>query len=62
MHQWVRAFEATSAPGFTNADRRIDGRIKFGEEFVDGFDKLSATFLTLFDGSHSGKKLIVRNG
>jgi hypothetical protein len=38
-----------------------EGRIKYGEEFVDGFDKLPATFLTLFDGSHSGKKLIIRN-
>lgn len=37
------------------------GKIKYGEEFVDGFDKLPATLLTLFDGSHSGKKLIVRN-
>ena len=37
------------------------GRIKYGEKFVDGFDKLPATLLTLFDGSHSGKKLIVRN-
>ncbi|WP_345725410.1 NADP-dependent oxidoreductase [Qipengyuania pacifica] len=37
------------------------GKIKHREEFVDGFDKLPTTFLTLFDGSHSGKKLIVRN-
>ncbi|WP_267396489.1 MULTISPECIES: NADP-dependent oxidoreductase [unclassified Sphingomonas] len=37
------------------------GKIKYGEEFVDGFDKLPATLLKLFDGSHSGKKLIVRN-
>ena len=36
-------------------------KIEYGEEFVDGFDKLPTTFLTLFDGSHSGKKLIVRN-
>lgn len=36
------------------------GKIKYGEEFVDGFEKLPETFLTLFDGSHSGKKLIVR--
>lgn len=36
------------------------GRIKYGEEFVDGFEKLPETFLTLFDGTHSGKKLIVR--
>ncbi|TXC71297.1 NADP-dependent oxidoreductase [Sphingomonas ginsenosidivorax] len=38
-----------------------DGRIKYGEEFVDGFDTLPETFLRLFDGSHSGRKLIVRN-
>jgi NADPH-dependent curcumin reductase CurA len=38
-----------------------EGRIKYREEFVDGFDKLPATLLTLFDGSHNGKKLIVRN-
>ena len=37
------------------------GQLKYGEEFVDGFDQLPATLLTLFDGSHSGKKLIVRN-
>ena len=37
------------------------GKIKYGEEFVDGFEKLPETLLTLFDGSHSGKKLIVRN-
>jgi NADPH-dependent curcumin reductase CurA len=37
------------------------GKIKYGEEVVDGFDKLPATLLTLFDGSHSGKKLIVKN-
>ena len=36
------------------------GKIKYGEEFVDGFAKLPETLLTLFDGSHSGKKLIVR--
>jgi len=36
------------------------GKIKYGEEFVDGFSKIPETFLTLFDGSHSGKKLIVR--
>lgn len=37
------------------------GKIQYREEFVDGFEKLPETFLTLFDGSHSGKKLIVRN-
>lgn len=37
------------------------GKIKYGEEFIDGFEKLPETLLTLFDGSHSGKKLIVRN-
>jgi len=36
------------------------GRIHYGEEIVDGFEKIPETFLTLFDGSHSGKKLIVR--
>jgi len=36
------------------------GKIKYGEEFVDGFEKLPETLLTLFDGSHSGRKLIVR--
>lgn len=36
------------------------GKIKYREEFVDGFDKLPETLLTLFDGTHSGKKLIVR--
>ncbi len=39
-----------------------EGRIKYGEEFVDGFEKIPETFLTLFDGRHSGKKLIVRAG
>ncbi|CUX65113.1 Putative oxidoreductase (fragment) [Agrobacterium tumefaciens str. Kerr 14] len=37
------------------------GQLKYGKEFVDGFEKLPATLLTLFNGSHSGKKLIVRN-
>lgn len=37
-----------------------NNKIKYREEFVDGFEKLPETFLTLFDGSHSGKKLIVR--
>jgi NADPH-dependent curcumin reductase len=37
------------------------GEIVYGEEFVDGFDQLPATLLRLFDGSHSGRKLIVRN-
>ena len=36
------------------------GKMQYAEEFVDGFVKLPETFLTLFDGSHSGKKLIVR--
>jgi NADPH-dependent curcumin reductase len=36
------------------------GSIKYREEFIDGFDKLPETLMTLFDGSHSGKKLIVR--
>jgi hypothetical protein len=38
----------------------VGGKIKYREEFVDGFDKLPETLLTLFDGTHSGKKLIVR--
>ena len=38
----------------------MSGKIKYGEEFVDGFQKLPETLLMLFDGSHSGKKLIVR--
>jgi NADPH-dependent curcumin reductase len=38
-----------------------DGRLRYREQFVDGFDALPATLLTLFDGSHSGSKLIVRN-
>lgn len=37
-----------------------DGTIKYHEEFVDGFEKLPATFLTLFDGTHKGGKLVVR--
>lgn len=37
-----------------------DGTIKYQEEFADGFENLPATFLTLFDGSHTGGKLIVR--
>jgi NADPH-dependent curcumin reductase len=36
------------------------GQIKYREEFIDGFEKLPETLLTLFDGRHSGKKLIVR--
>ncbi|AWB25771.1 MULTISPECIES: NADP-dependent oxidoreductase [Alphaproteobacteria] len=36
------------------------GRIIYGEEFIKGFESLPETFLKLFDGSHSGKKLIVR--
>ncbi|MCV3766582.1 NADP-dependent oxidoreductase [Rhizobium sp. TRM95796] len=36
------------------------GKIRYREEFVDGFEKLPETLLTLFDGSHSGRKLIVR--
>lgn len=41
--------------------RVTSGQLRYGEEFVDGFDTLPATLLTLFDGTHSGKKLIVRN-
>lgn len=37
-----------------------DKKIKYGEEFVDGFEKLPETLLSLFNGSHSGKKLIIR--
>lgn len=36
------------------------GRIKYREEFVDGFAKLPETLMSLFDGRHSGAKLIVR--
>lgn len=35
-------------------------KIKYQEEFIDGFHKLPETFFSLFNGSHSGKKLIVR--
>ena len=38
----------------------LGGKIKYREEFVDGFDRLPETLLKLFDGTHSGKKLIVR--
>ncbi|WP_413739404.1 NADP-dependent oxidoreductase [Sodalis sp. RH14] len=38
----------------------VGGKITYREEFVDGFDQLPATLLKLFDGTHSGKKLIVR--
>lgn len=38
------------------------GRIKYGEEFVDGFEAIPSTFLKLFDGRHSGRKLIVKVG
>lgn len=37
-----------------------EGQIRYAEEFVDGFENLPATLLTLFDGSHGGGKLIVR--
>jgi len=37
----------------------MEGRIKYSEEFVDGFAKIPETFLRLFDGGHLGK-LIVR--
>lgn len=36
------------------------GKIQYAEEFIDGFNKLPETLFTLFNGSHSGKKLIVR--
>ncbi len=36
------------------------GKIKYREEFIDGFGKLPETFMSLFDGTHSGAKLIVR--
>ncbi|WP_110647259.1 NADP-dependent oxidoreductase [Salinicola peritrichatus] len=38
-----------------------DGKVKYSEEFVDGFEKIPSTFFRLFDGSHRGK-LIVRLG
>ncbi len=36
------------------------GKIKYREEFIEGFAKLPEAMMSLFDGSHSGKKLIVR--
>jgi len=36
-----------------------DGKIKYSEAFVEGFDNIPHSFLRLFDGSHDGK-LIVR--
>ncbi|UYB54174.1 NADP-dependent oxidoreductase [Xanthomonas sp. AM6] len=38
------------------------GRIKYAEEFVEGFEAIPDTFLKLFDGRHSGGKLIVKIG
>jgi NADPH-dependent curcumin reductase CurA len=38
-----------------------EGKLKYSEEFVEGFDRIPETFLRLFDGSHDGK-LIVRIG
>jgi NADPH-dependent curcumin reductase len=38
-----------------------EGKIKYAEEFVDGFEKTPQTFLRLFDGTHDGK-LIVKVG
>lgn len=38
-----------------------DGKIRYKEEFVDGFEKIPETLLKLFEGSHDGK-LIVRIG
>jgi hypothetical protein len=35
-----------------------EGRIKYGEEFVTGFDRIPETFLRLFDGSHDGKLIV----
>lgn len=36
-----------------------EGKVKYAEEFVDGFENIPDTFLRLFDGTHGGK-LIVR--
>ncbi|WP_185984510.1 NADP-dependent oxidoreductase [Aureimonas mangrovi] len=35
-----------------------EGRIKYTEEFVEGFEKTPETFLRLFDGSHDGKLIV----
>ncbi|NBI50756.1 MDR family NADP-dependent oxidoreductase [Burkholderia sp. ISTR5] len=37
-----------------------NGTIKYREEIVEGFDALASTLLRIFDGSHDGKKLIVK--
>lgn len=37
------------------------GRIKYSEEFVDGFERIPETFFKLFEGNHLGK-LVVRVG
>lgn len=39
----------------------VEGKIKYREEFADGFEQIPATFMRLFDGSHDGK-LMVRIG
>ena len=38
-----------------------EGKVKYSEEFVDGFEQIPETFLKLFEGSHDGK-LIVKVG
>lgn len=38
-----------------------EGKIKYSEEFVEGFENIPETFLRLFEGSHDGK-LIVKVG
>lgn len=35
-----------------------EGKIKYAEEFVEGFEKIPETFLRLFDGSHDGKLIV----
>lgn len=35
-----------------------EGKLKYSEEFVEGFDRIPETFLRLFDGSHDGKLIV----
>lgn len=36
----------------------LDGKIKYSEEFVEGFEQIPQTFLRLFDGRHDGKLIV----
>ena len=38
----------------------VNGEITYREDLIEGFDSLPNTFMSLFDGTHSGKKLIVK--